>query len=105
MNRYLSQYALELALANGWTVEQWLGVRTEGALRVLKWISIERELDGRSIVRLVEVIDIGGPEFIDVMNLPRSILKLRMVSSLNLTLQRRRYSSRSLKPEQFQADL
>lgn len=64
--RYLTPNGLERALVAGRTVEQWLGARREGELRVLKWLSIERERDGSTVLRIREVLDDGGPNFHDV---------------------------------------
>jgi hypothetical protein len=63
---YLTRNGLERALEQGRTVEQWLGTRVEGGDGVLKWLSIERLRTGRTIVRLVEVLDEGNPHFLDV---------------------------------------
>jgi len=64
--RYLTPNGLERSLAAGRTVEQWLGVRREGDLRVLKWLSIERERNGSTTLRVCEVLDDGHPGFFDV---------------------------------------
>ena len=64
--RYLTPSGLERALIAGRTVEQWLGARSEGDFRVLKWLSIERERDGRTVLRICEVLDEGLPDFFDV---------------------------------------
>lgn len=64
--RYLTRNGLERALAAGRNVEQWLGERREGDGRVLQWLSIEHGKDGRVVVRVCEVWDNGGPEFLDV---------------------------------------
>ena len=64
--RYLTPNALERSLVAGRTVEQWLGARREGDEWVLEWVSIERERDGRTLLRVCEVLDEGGPDFYDV---------------------------------------
>ena len=69
-DRYLTPNGLERALTQGRTVEQWLGARTEKGIRVVKWLSIEHDEDDRegttTIVRVSEVVDDGGPDFIDI---------------------------------------
>jgi len=66
MERYLTRNALERSLEQGRTVEQWLGVRTENDHRILKWLSIERDRAGHTILRISEVLDEGGPGLYDV---------------------------------------
>jgi len=65
-DRYLTTNGLERALNQGRTVEQWLGVRTEGEFTVLKWLSIEHHRDGSVVLRVREALDEGNPEFLDV---------------------------------------
>jgi hypothetical protein len=64
--RYLTPSGLERALASGRIVEQWLGARREDDFRVIKWLSIERDRDGSTVLRVCEVLDDGGPDFQDV---------------------------------------
>jgi hypothetical protein len=40
-------------------------VRVEEDTRVLKWLSIEKDI-GQFVVRVMEVWDEGGPDFLDV---------------------------------------
>jgi hypothetical protein len=65
--RNLTPSGLERARAAGRTVEQWLGARRrEDDFRVIKWLSIERDRDGSTVLRVREVLDDGGPDFQDV---------------------------------------
>src|SRR6267143_5617169 len=70
MERYLTKNALVRSLDQGRTVEQWLGVRTENGVQILKWLSIEHDEDDRegqsTILRISEVLDDGGPDFHDI---------------------------------------
>ena len=65
-DRYLTIDGLHRALEQGRTVEQWLGARNEGRFRVLKWLRIERNRKGETILRVQEVLDEGSPTFLDV---------------------------------------
>lgn len=66
VDRYLTEDGAIRALEQGRTIEQWLGARVESAVTVLKWLSIERERNGQTLVRLREVFDEGGAELLDV---------------------------------------
>jgi hypothetical protein len=67
MARHLSAAEAERALNAGRSIEQWLGARVEGADRVLKWVQLTVEKDGGGYsVTVFEVLDDGGPEFLDV---------------------------------------
>lgn len=66
MARHLSASEAERVLNAGRSIEQWLGARVEGADRVLKWLLLAVENDGGYSVTVFEVLDNGGPEFLDV---------------------------------------
>ena len=64
--RYLTRNALDRALSAGRDVEHWLGARKEGGLPVLRWLNIEHQRDGSAILRVSDVFDDSGPEFLDL---------------------------------------
>jgi hypothetical protein len=66
MIRYLGEEQLKTNLRLGKSIEQWLSTNRVDNYSIIKWLTIEKEMDGVYNVAYIESFDEGNEDFIDI---------------------------------------